>query len=176
MCETPVNYIIIIQMNISQSIARTSLIFTDSNWRFPSLSLRKQSLQSLISLLNAMAQTIYVDFFVFSRRNWDLYNLWCFNFSHQCWKDSTSPWLFNLLICDCKLRNSRKMGTIFRLSELWDRLGRQAVSSYDWSMAFKGTINQSYLKLVNPNEPSNRCAESLYPFYLQFLEWETVSQ
>ena len=34
--------------------------------------------------------------------------------------------------------------------------------------------NQSYLKLVNPNEPSNRCAESLYPFYLTFLEWETV--
>ena len=45
-------------------------------------------------------------------------------------------------------------------------LGRQAVRSYDWSMVFKGTINQSYLKLVNPNEPSNHCAESLYPFYL----------
>ena len=47
-------------------------------------------------------------------------------------------------------------------------LGRQAVRSYDWSMVFKGTINQSYLKLANPNEPSNHCVESLYPFYLKF--------
>ena len=46
---------------------------------FPSLSLRKPSLQSLISLLNGSNHLHKL--FVFSRRNWNLYHLWCFNFS-----------------------------------------------------------------------------------------------
>ena len=44
--------------------------------------------------------------------------------------------------------------------------------SYDWSIVFKATINQSYVTLVHQNDPGIRCAESfLYPFPLQFLEW-----
>ena len=34
----------------------------------------------------------------------------------------------------------------------------------DWSMVSKATINQSEVTLVHPNDPTNRCAESLYPF------------
>ena len=41
---------------------------------------------------------------------------------------------------------------------------------YDWSMVFKATINQSQVTLGHPNNPTNRCAESLYPFFLQFME------
>ena len=36
---------------------------------------------------------------------------------------------------------------------------------YDWSMVFKATINQSQVTLVNPNDPRDRCAEILYPFF-----------
>ena len=34
----------------------------------------------------------------------------------------------------------------------------------DWSMVSKATINQPEVTLVRPNDPTNRCAESLYPF------------
>ena len=37
-------------------------------------------------------------------------------------------------------------------------------------MVIKATINQSWLTLVHPNDPTNRFAESLYPFSLQLLE------
>ena len=36
--------------------------------------------------------------------------------------------------------------------------------SYDWSMVFKATINQSQVTLAHPNDPRNRSAQSLYPF------------
>ena len=44
-------------------------------------------------------------------------------------------------------------------------------ASYDWSMVFKATINQSKLGVIQPNDAKNRCPESLCPFPLQFLEW-----
>lgn len=37
-------------------------------------------------------------------------------------------------------------------------------------MVLKATINQSWLTLIHANDPTNRFAESLYPFPLQFLE------
>ena len=43
----------------------------------------------------------------------------------------------------------------------------------DWwrlVMVIKAMINQSWLTLVHPNDPTNRFAESLYPFPSQFLE------
>ena len=42
--------------------------------------------------------------------------------------------------------------------------------SYDWLMVFKATINQSQVMLVHSNNPTNCCAEGLYPLPLQFLE------
>ena len=44
-------------------------------------------------------------------------------------------------------------------------------NSYDWSMVFKETMNQSQVTLVHPNDPKTRYAESLYQFPLQFLQW-----
>ena len=40
-------------------------------------------------------------------------------------------------------------------------------------MVFKATINQSqvHVTLVHPNDPKNHCAESLYPFFFEFVEW-----
>ena len=38
--------------------------------------------------------------------------------------------------------------------------------SYDWSMVFKATSNQSEVTLVHPQDPRDRCAHSLYPFPL----------
>ena len=38
-------------------------------------------------------------------------------------------------------------------------------ANYDWSMVFKATINQSQVTLVDPNDPRDRCAECLYPFF-----------
>ena len=42
----------------------------------------------------------------------------------------------------------------------------------DWSMVFKATVNQSqvHVTLVHPNDPKNHCAESLYPFFFEFVE------
>ena len=39
-------------------------------------------------------------------------------------------------------------------------------NSHDWLMVVKATINQSQVPFVHPNDPRNRCAESLYPFPL----------
>ena len=36
--------------------------------------------------------------------------------------------------------------------------------SYDWSMVFNATINQSKVTVVHQKDPKNRCAESLHPF------------
>ena len=36
-------------------------------------------------------------------------------------------------------------------------------------MVLKATINQSWLTLIHPNDPTNRFAKGLYPFLLQFL-------
>ena len=36
-------------------------------------------------------------------------------------------------------------------------------------MVLKATINQSWLTLIHPNDPTNRFAKGLYPFPLQFL-------
>ena len=44
-------------------------------------------------------------------------------------------------------------------------------NSYDWSMVFKETMNQSQVTLVHLNDPKTRYAESLYQFPLQFLQW-----
>ena len=41
--------------------------------------------------------------------------------------------------------------------------------SYDWSMVFKATINQSQVTFVHPNNPRDRCAEILNPFLLKSL-------
>ena len=42
----------------------------------------------------------------------------------------------------------------------------------DWLrlvMVLKATINQSWLMLIHPNDPTNRFAKGLYPLPLQFL-------
>ena len=56
------------------------------------------------------------------------------------------------------------------ISSIVSGIGWTSVS-YDWSMAFKATINQSLVTLAHPNDPTNHCAESLYLFPL-FLEFE----
>ena len=45
----------------------------------------------------------------------------------------------------------------------WYKISGQLRTSvhYDWSMVFKATINQSQVTLVNPNDPRDRCTESL---------------
>ena len=65
-------------------------------------------------------------------------------------------------------RNSRKNG--YKLWVQWF-LGSIGWNT-DWSMVFKATINQSKVTLVHRNYPRHLCAESIYPFPLQFLEWE----
>ena len=69
------------------------------------------------------------------------------------------------------LRNSKENG--YRLWVQWflESLRWKNVS-YDWSMVFIATSNQSKGTLVHPNDSRNRCAES---FTLQFLEWELMA-
>ena len=69
------------------------------------------------------------------------------------------------------LRNSKENG--YRLWVQWflESLRWKNVS-YDWSMVFIATNNQSKGTLVHPNDCRNRCAES---FTLQFLEWELMA-
>ena len=38
-------------------------------------------------------------------------------------------------------------------------------------MAALNTIDQSWLTHVHPNDPRNHCAQSLYPFSLEFMKW-----
>ena len=53
----------------------------------------------------------------------------------------------------CKLWVQRFLGSLG-----WAKV------SYDWSIVLKATIHQSERTIVQPNDPKNLCAESLYPF------------
>ena len=63
-------------------------------------------------------------------------------------------------------RSLRENGYKLWLQWFLGRLGWKSVS-YDWSMVFKATINQSQVTFVHPNDPGDRCAEILYPFPLK---------
>ena len=68
----------------------------------------------------------------------------------------------------------RRMSTCFGFSDIWDRAFEWTSDSYgyEWLLVFKAAITQSKVTLVHRNDPRNRCAESLYPFLLQFPERE----
>ena len=40
------------------------------------------------------------------------------------------------------------------------------------AMVFKATINQSYVALVHPNDPTNRFTENVHPFHLSLSTGE----
>ena len=65
--------------------------------------------------------------------------------------------------------HSNHLALIFKVgSALLGVLGAFGWTSvnYVWPMVFKATINQSEVILVHPNDPENRCAESLSSFLL----------
>ena len=71
-------------------------------------------------------------------------------------------------------RNSRESGYKLWVQWFLGSFGWTSVS-YDWSIVFKATITHSQVMLVYPQFSffilRNRCAESLKPFLLWFLEW-----
>ena len=66
----------------------------------------------------------------------------------------------------------RRRGTGFGCSAFWVRLGGQALVMIG---RWYSTINQSQVTLVQPNDPKNLCAESLYPRPHGIVNWIVTS-
>ena len=75
---------------------------------------------------------------------------------------SKVTWLITILFVHCRTPPP-EIGYKLWVQWFLGSLGWAKVS-YDWSMVFKATIHQSERTIVQPNDPKNLCAESLYPF------------